>query len=152
MDPVTLIIVPAFLGGLAIALLLIRLQRTRRTGAADALADESVSTDVINAGRIRVAGVGGLGLLAMALTVAWVIPRIGVTLAAGFVLGAICAVTLVLRRRRSGALPSSGRRGGANAILSIDRPLCSEDEKTDASLERRGRSLPAVPASASRPA
>ena len=42
--------------------------------------DREFSTDVINISRIRAAGLGGLGLFAMALVVAWFVPRIGQTL------------------------------------------------------------------------
>ena len=77
-------------------------------------------TDVINAARIRVAGVGGLGLVAMALVVAWGIPRIGMTLVVGFVLSTLLAAILVWRRREDGPMPSSGQHAGANTILAID--------------------------------
>ena len=93
MEPIVLIVVPGFLGGLVIAWLFIRLHQGRPirpdTGP---FANEPLSTDVINMARIRVAGVGGLGLVAMALAVAWFVPRIGQTLAAGFVLGVAFAV------------------------------------------------------------
>jgi len=128
-DPVTLVLIPGFLGGLAIASLFIGLHRQPPTGvSADRFTNEPPSTDVINMARIRVAGVGGLCFIAMALAVAWVVPRIGRTLAAGFVLGAGVAVVMILARRRSGAMPSSGRRPGANTTLSIDAPRGPDDE------------------------
>jgi hypothetical protein len=131
MDPVSAALVAGLLGGLAIARFIIRLHRTRR---ADLSSDESakwpLSSDVINAARIRVAGVGGLGLVAMALVVAWFVPRIGQTLIVGMVLGAALAMGLIVYRRRIGPMPSSGRRPGANTILSIDRPLSADDENT----------------------
>ena len=79
-----------------------------------------LSTDVINAARIRVAGIGGLGLVAMAATVAFFVPRIGQTLAVGLGLGVALAAFLIVRRRRKGPLPSSGAQPGANTILAID--------------------------------
>jgi hypothetical protein len=85
---------------------------------------------VINAARIRVAGVGGLGLVAMALVVAWFVPRIGQTVIVGMVLGMALAAGLIAYRRRIGPMPSSGRRPGANTILSIDCPLSADDEDT----------------------
>lgn len=84
------------------------------------MADEPVSSNAINMARIRVAGLGGLGLFAMAITVAWFVPRIGQTVAVGFGLGMVLAVALILTRRRSGSLPSSGKREGANVMLAID--------------------------------
>lgn len=151
MDPVTLVVVPGFLGGLVIALLFIRRHGRPTDAAASGSAGEPVSTDVINMARIRVAGVGGLGLVAMALAVAWVVPRIGQTLGIGFVLGAICGVVLILRRRRNGPMPSSGRRLGANTTLSIDDPLYSRDEETDESPKRRTECVSAVRSSSSPP-
>ena len=126
MDPVILIVVPGVIGGLAIALL-IALQRRSGKHRADTFG-ENPSTDVINMARIRVAGIGGLGLIAMAAVVAWFVPRIGQTLLIGLVLGVALAVTLILRRRQTGPMPSSGRSAGANAILSIDRPMTPEED------------------------
>ena len=131
MNPITLIVVPGVVGGLAIALLIIKLHHRRRPDLTSApVANQSVSTDVINMARIRVAGLGGVGLVAMALVVAWFVPRIGQTLMVGAVLGGALAVGLILHRRRAGPMPSSGRSAGANATLSIDRPSTSEDEDT----------------------
>jgi len=129
MDPIVLILVPGF-GGLVIALVFIRLHRRGQVSdaAADAFKDQRLSTDLINMAHIRVAGVGGLGLVAMAVVVALFVPRIGQTLAVGFVLGAIFAAVLILRRRR-GPMPSSGRRAGANATLSIDSSSGSRAEQ-----------------------
>lgn len=83
-------------------------------------------TDVINAAYVRVAGVGGLGLVAMALVVAWNVPRIGQELAIGGLLGVALAAVLIVWRR-SGPLPASGGRPGANTVLSIDHPAGSAD-------------------------
>lgn len=104
------------------------------------------STDVINAARIRVAGIGGLGLLAMALIVAYNVPRIGLTLAVGAVAGVALAAALILLRRKSGALPTSGERPGANTILSIDDPRPSEVDNASTN----GRDLRLVPTSVGR--
>jgi hypothetical protein len=81
---------------------------------------EPLSTNVINIARIRVAGIGGLGLVAMALVIALAVPRIGQTLVAGLVLGLLFAFVLIARRRKDGAMPSSGRQSRANTILAID--------------------------------
>ncbi len=88
----------------------------------DPFSKEPLPIDVINMSRIRVAGIGGLGLVAMALVVAWDLPRIGLTLSIGAITGSVLAIVLILRRRQSGAMPSSGRRPGANTMLSIDVP------------------------------
>jgi MFS superfamily sulfate permease-like transporter len=128
MDPVILIVVPGLIGGVAIALLIAAL-RTRSRQRTPDVRRELFSTDVINMARIRVAGVGGLGLIAMAGFVAWFVPRIGQTLLVGLVLGVVFAAVMILRRRRIGPIPSSGRRPGANTILSIDQPALPENDE-----------------------
>lgn len=128
MDPVILIVVPGLIGGVAIALLMAALRKRAGKDTSE-VSGEPFSTDVINMARIRVAGVGGLGLVAMAAVVAWFVPRIGQTLLIGLVLGVVFAGVMILRRRRSGPMPSSGRRPGANAVLSIDQPASAEDDE-----------------------
>ena len=93
--------------------------------------------DVINIASIRVAGVGGLGLVAMAAALAWSIPRIGQTMALGAVLGAGLAVVLILWRRRLGPIPTSSGRPGANTTLSIDEPVSPEDAGAAESRNRK---------------
>ena len=97
---------------------------------------------------IRVAGVGGLGLVAMALTVALNVPRIGDTLAIGLMLGLALAAGLIVARRRVGPMPSSGRHGGANAVLAIDeREPASETTARESKIgpEPTGRRLAGAP-------
>ena len=123
MDPVTLIVVPGFLGGVVIALVFFWWQR--RSSAPPVVPSfhpDQPSTDIINMSSIKVAGIGGLGLVAMAAAVALDVPRIGQTLAIGAVCGAIIAAVMIYRRRSSGSLPSSSQRMGANTTLSIDVP------------------------------
>jgi hypothetical protein len=122
MDPILIIVVPGVAGGLLIAALLFALHRRGPGPIAAPDRDGPPPADVINAARIRVAGVGGLGLLAMAAAVAWKLPRIAQTLEIGAALGIVLAVALILRRRASGAMPSAGQRPGANTTLSIDQP------------------------------
>jgi hypothetical protein len=43
-----------------------------------------------------------------------------VSLAIGAALGIVLSLILIVRRRRTGPLPSSGQRPGANTTLSID--------------------------------
>jgi hypothetical protein len=136
MDTAILILVPSVLGGLAIALLIARLQGRGSNVLSDVPLERSESTDVINISRIRAAGIGGLGLFAMALVVAWFVPRIGLTLSAGALFGALLGLVMILRRRRSGPLPSSGASAGANVVLSIDHPPEAGDDSTDGSAQR----------------
>ena len=115
--------VSALIGGSLVAAVMILVDR-RRSGRhqhdAFAKSVEAGTTDVINIASIRVAGVGGLGLVAMALLLALTIPRIGQSLALGAVLGCGLALALILWRRRFGPIPTSGARMGANTTLSID--------------------------------
>lgn len=106
--------------GLAVAIRALH-RRSRRTPSGP-FTHGTHSTDVINMARIRVSGVGGLGLVAMALVVAWGVPRIGQTLALGAAAGVLLATLLILRRRSAGPLPSSGRRPGASTTLAIEDP------------------------------
>jgi Na+/H+ antiporter NhaD/arsenite permease-like protein len=120
MDPVTLVVVPGFLGGVLVALVALHLQR-RSISRVDPF-EQQPRTDVINAARIRVAGIGGLGLVAMAAVVAIAQPRIGIPVAISVVFGAGLAALLIAVRRRTGGMPSSGERMGANTTLSIEAP------------------------------
>jgi hypothetical protein len=129
MELISIIVVGGAAGGVVLALLLMlahRLVPGRAKFDAFAQGREAGRTDVINISSIRVAGVGGLGLIVMALVLAWSIPRIGQTIAIGAVLGAGLAAVLILRRRRLGPLPTSAGRPGANTTLSIDEPDASK--------------------------
>lgn len=132
MEPVVMIVVPGILGGFALAFLIVRLHRTALPDAGrHRSADGPLPLDVINMSRIRVAGVGGLGLLAMALVVAYFVPRIGQTLAVGLLLGITLGLGLILRRRRVGPISSSGRHPGANTVLAIDHAKPIEQDGRD---------------------
>ena len=126
MDPVMLVLVPGVIGGVVLALIIFRIQAPR-TGV-DPLRNFPLTTDIINMARIRVDGVGGLGLVAMALTVAWFVLKIRVHLAIGLGLGILFAIVLIaLRRRRGGPMPSSGETPGANSTLALDGPPSPAD-------------------------
>ncbi len=121
MDPVILVVVPGFLGGLVIALVVfLRQRRGSQSASLAPSTPQPLSTDIINAASIKVAGIGGLGLVAMAVAVALNVPRIGQTLAIGLALGLALAVVMIVRRRATGAMPSSGEQAGANTTLAID--------------------------------
>ena len=125
MELISMIVVGGAAGGVVLALLLMLAHRFvpgRMQFDAFTQGRKAGGTDVINISSIRVAGVGGLGLIAMALVLAWSIPRIGQTIALGSVLGAGMAAVLILRRRRLGPIPTSSGRLGANTTLSIDEP------------------------------
>jgi hypothetical protein len=121
MEPIAFV-VPGLVGGLVVAFLLTRLNRRFASRVVPgAPTQERLSTD-INMAHIQVVGIGGLGLVAMCAIVAVFVPAVGISLAAGFGLGTLLAAALILRRKKSGPMPSSSQRPGANTVLSIDEP------------------------------
>jgi D-arabinose 1-dehydrogenase-like Zn-dependent alcohol dehydrogenase len=149
MEALAILMVPAAVGGLVLAILLFRFSR-RTPGATvtDVFSAERLSSEVINASRIRVAGVGGLGLVAMALTVAIGVPGVGVPLALGGALGIVLAAVLIVRNRRNGPLPSSGGRPGANTVLSIEAAGAPELGDTGSRSVDKGGATRSVPRAA----
>jgi len=134
--------VPAFVGGLVVALLLALVHhRSSRVREPLPRRDDATLVDPINIAHIRVTGIAGLGFVLLALAVAVYIPSIGVSLAIGAALGIVFAVVLILRRRRIGPLPSSGGRPGANTMLSIDMSESASDDQTNDSVNLRRTSL-----------
>ena len=130
MDPATLVLGLGFLGGLLMAVVVVLVNRraARRPAMVLPYRLERVSPNMINMASIKVAGIGGLGLVAMAAAVALDVPQIGQSIAIGFGLGAVGAVIMIVRARRSGPMPSSGQRMGANTTLSIDEPGAPSDD------------------------
>ena len=125
MEPLFIVLGLGLVGGVIMALLMGRVHwqtdsdstRVVRRGRL-----EPLSPDLINMARIRVDGVGGLGMVAMAVAVALAVPRIRMTmLMAALLGGALAAVLIAVRRRRD---PLSSGRGspGAHAMLPLDRP------------------------------
>lgn len=99
-DPVTAVLVPGLLGGFVIAAVIVLLQH-RRSQAPTVVVPYRplpISTDVINMASIKVVGVGGLGLVAMAAAVALNVPRIFEATAIGLVAGVVMAIVLIVHR------------------------------------------------------
>lgn len=117
MEPLLIIILPGVLGGIVLALLMTRFSFGSE-GEAQASPLEAPSTSVINMARIRVVGVGGLGLVAMAVTVAIFVPRIRSSMILAFLLGVALATALIALRRRKGPL-SSSNDPGAHSMFPI---------------------------------
>jgi hypothetical protein len=102
MDPVTLFLVQGIAGGVVLALLFLWFERRHgRPPSLAARSSDGITTDPINMARIKVAGVGGLGLVAMAVATALDVPRIGQTLLVGLCLGVVLAIVLITRRRHA---------------------------------------------------
>ena len=130
MDPAALVQSLGFIGGVLLVVFLMRLKGKPRTGSSADPFSNRLSSDVINISRTPVAGIGGLGLIAMALAVALDVPRIGQTVTLGLVLGAVLAAILISRRRRHGPLPSSGQstRGEHDALHRYTAVVYRPDE------------------------
>jgi hypothetical protein len=124
----------AILGGgvMAVAIRTLGIRLPQSPAQDGAQEHRTLSPDAINLSSIQVAGVGGLGLVAVSLGVALSMPAVGVPIAAGVVAGAFMAILLIRRRRRQGILPSSTKGPGAKTILVAGRdgetPLAREDD------------------------
>ena len=119
MEPLLIILVPGLFGGLVLALLIAsKRQGTPSTVVPRRLAAPSPS--LINMAHIQVEGVGGLALVAVAMAVAVVDPRIRLAMIVAAVLGTALAVVLIATRRRTGALPSGGDGPEDRSTLRLD--------------------------------
>ena len=111
-----LFMMPVILGAGGVAIMLIAFRH--RTGPAVQVADEFRDVppaDVINISRVRVSGIGGLGLVVIAGLIAFQYTRVAVTLALGLAGGLLIALFLIRQRRRqSGA--AVGGPGGQSAV------------------------------------
>lgn len=94
---VVLIAVGGVVGGL-VMILLNRRQHQPPLTVPDAFA-RNQPEGILDVSRIRVAGLGGLGLVAVAAAMALTIPAIGVSLALGLVGGFLIAIALIPYRR-----------------------------------------------------
>jgi hypothetical protein len=98
-NPLIPFVVPAVLGGGVLALVLFLTGRPSQDISPASIPGPGISTDIINAAHIPVAGVGGLGLVAMATIVAWYLPAIRVSMAIAGVSGVLLAAALIAWRR-----------------------------------------------------
>ena len=129
MEPIYLLVIAGVVGGLVMAAWLFRFNRAHSVSPFDGGTQHDGPTDIINMAHIRVEGVGGVGMVLMAIAVALGIPQVGKSMAAGLLLGALMAVVLIRWRRAAGPMPSSGQRPGANTTLAIDAPDAAPAEQ-----------------------
>jgi hypothetical protein len=73
--------------------------------------------DAINFASIRVAGTGGLPLVAFAVVLALNFPKIGWTVALGLAGGVVLALGIILYRRHSGPLTTGGGAPRGRGVL-----------------------------------
>ena len=132
MDFMMMFVILGVVGGAYVAYLIAKLNREAPRPQAPVSPRQSrLDTDMINMAHIRVAGIGGLGLVVMSIVVAFYLPVVGMSIAAGLLFGAALSLWWIARRRKMGPMPSSGRRPGANIVLSIDeREPPSSGDKT----------------------
>lgn len=93
----------AMVGGVISAAVLILSRRSGLAGTSlrhDPFAH--FDTDVINIARLRVAGVGGAGLIVVAAALAMTFPRIGWSVVISAIAGTALAVTWIIGRRAHG--------------------------------------------------
>src|SRR5262245_53212915 len=104
MELFTVLFGPGIAGGVIVALWLTYLHRhARPSGDAVPRGEGALLVDAINISHIRVAGLGGLGLVAMALVVAVFVPAIRIALAIALPSGVLMAVAKIVWRRRQSA-------------------------------------------------
>jgi hypothetical protein len=94
------------IGGLGLLALIRRLNRAPDDSVSDVFLRDGLSTDVINMSRIRIAGAGGLGLVAAAASIAFTIPFVGASVAVALVGGILLSFGLAsYRRHHAGRWP-----------------------------------------------
>jgi hypothetical protein len=99
------LVLPGVLGGLLLAVLLARWNQ-RAAPALVVRKLEPISPDAINMAHIRVAGVGGLGMMAASVVIAVYVPEIGFALLTSIGLGTLGAVALIVHRSHVDRPPS----------------------------------------------
>jgi hypothetical protein len=118
LSPFGVILVPAVAGGLVVAAVLKWSKpRAQSTPTRDVFGDNAASTDIINMSRIKVAGLGGLGFVVVAIVTALTVPRIGQVMAIAAIGGTLVALSTIVWRRVHGPLPSDGSTPGAHKLL-----------------------------------
>ena len=101
MDPLTALMAPGLVGGALVAALFLWLAHrgANRSVLPVPPARHGILIDAINIAHIPVDGIGGLGLVAAAVVVAWLLPAVGASMAIAVTAGAAVAAGLILFRR-----------------------------------------------------
>jgi hypothetical protein len=141
METALALMLPGLLGGLVLAAVLARLNRTPSSKLSRRSQLEPISPDVINMAHIRVAGVGGLGMMGAALIIAINVPEIGFALLVAVVLGVITAAGLIAYRSRPSQTGGGGHNEMPPSVLTLDDPPPGPGSRT-------GRELPGSRAAA----
>lgn len=121
-------VLPAVVGGVLLASVLRYVNRRPSSGVVVRSALEPMSPDLINMAHIRVAGLGGLGMVGAVVVTAISLPQIGMAMIAGVVAGIAVAAGLIAYRVRPGAAQGGADGDGPQTLLALD--------------DRRGRARP----------
>src|SRR5258708_31341177 len=124
------LVLPAVVGGLLLAGVLVGLNRRPSSGVATRSTLEPMSPDLINMAHIRVAGVGGLGMLGAVVVTAMSLPEIGGAMVAAVGLGAAIAVGLIAYRGRPSVPGPDGHDGRPPSVLALDDRAARVDPRT----------------------
>lgn len=114
------LVLPALVGGLVLAAALFRANRRPSSGVVTRSPLEPMSPDLINMAHIRVAGIGGLGMIGAVVVTAIALPEVAVSLAAGVGVGAALAVCLIVYRTRASAARPNGPDGRLPTMFALD--------------------------------
>src|SRR5262249_29511968 len=134
METALAMMLPGLVGGLVLALVLGRLNRVPSSNPERRAALEPISPDMINMAHIRVAGVGGLGMIAASLIVAVNLPEIGFALLVAMVLGAIVGGGLIVYRSRWNPPGTSGPDDMPPALFALRDGLPRTDSRPNREL------------------
>lgn len=101
-------LVPAAIGGVAMAAVLLYVHRTNRFAGLEAATDapDGLTLGMFNLSTVSPAGIGGLGLIVMAAVIAAQYQEIQFVLATGAIGGTAMAAWLIHRRRTDRATPA----------------------------------------------
>jgi hypothetical protein len=120
MEPLLTVLVPGILGGLVLALILAGRPKRNPSAAVPSRPLEAPSPSLINMSRIKVEGIGGLGMVAAVVAVAIADPRIRLATMVALVAGGGLALVMIVMRRESGALPSGGEGPDDRSTLHLE--------------------------------
>jgi hypothetical protein len=114
------LVLPALVGGLLLAVALFGANRRPSSGVVARSSLEPMSPDLINMAHIKVAGIGGLGMIGAVVVTAVALPEVAIATLAGIGVGAAIAVGLIVYRSRSNAAGPEGPDGRMPTLLTLD--------------------------------
>lgn len=120
METALALALPGLVGGVVLAAVLARLNRTPSTHLSRRPRLQPISPDAINMAHIPVAGVGGLGMMAAAVIIALNLPEIGFAMLIALMLGVITAGGLIVHRSRSNGAGGGGDNEMPPRVLALN--------------------------------